>query len=148
MTKKSPQDFLYGYEESIQYLIKNQNKYDNIYFTDFYNQPYIYYLFYSKYPPLKYQQQAFLTKNQVGDTGKIEKLDNIIFHAPDFQFIKSQQNTLVIYSHQEIIRLGIDKSTDFSKLIQLSPINNISTFYAYQTSVIPTEVEGSHNLPK
>ncbi|MBU1129881.1 phospholipid carrier-dependent glycosyltransferase [Patescibacteria group bacterium] len=134
MVKKEPTQLLHGYKEAFSYVNKNQHKFHKIYFTNFYNQPYIYHLFYSKYSPQKYQQQAYLTENKVGDTGKVEKLDNIIFHSPDFQFIKSQKNTLVIYSHQEIIRLGIDKSTDFSKLIQLSPINkDYSTFYAYQT---------------
>ena len=135
MIKKSPQDLLYGYEQSIQYLIHNQKKYTNIYFSDFYGQPYIYYLFYSKYPPIKYQKQAFLTENEVGDTGKIEKIDNINFFAPNFESIKNTEKTIVVYSYDEIIRQGLDKSQNFSQFIPLSPINtNYSTFYAYQTN--------------
>ncbi len=132
MIKKSPDDFLYGYKQSMDYLIKNQNKYSQIVMSDFYGQAYIYYLFYSKYPPQLYQQQAKLTENLSGDTGKIEQIDNIKFTTPDYNLIKSQPNTLAIFNYNEIYRQSIDKSDDFKNFIPLSPINNISTFYAYQ----------------
>lgn len=132
MVKKSPDDFLYGYKQSINYLIKNQNKYNQIIMSDYYGQAYIYYLFYSKYPPQLYQQQAKLTENSTGDTGKIEQIDNIKFTTPDYNLIKNQPNTLAIFNYNEIYRQSIDKSDDFKKFLPLSSINNISTFYAYQ----------------
>ncbi len=132
MIKKSPDDFLYGYKQSMEYLIKNQDKYNQIFMSDFYGQAYIYYLFYSQYPPIKYQQQATLIENSSGDTGRIEQIDNIKFTTPDYNFIKNQSNTLAIFNYNEIYRQDIDKSTDFNKFLPLSPINNISTFYVYQ----------------
>lgn len=132
MIKKSPDDFLYGYQQSMEYLIKNQDKYNQIVMSDFYGQAYIYYLFYSKYPPAKYQQQAKLTENSSGDTGKIERIDNIKFTTPDYNLIKTQPNTLAIFNYNEIYRQDINKSTDFKNFLPLSSINNISTFYAYQ----------------
>lgn len=132
MIKKSPDDFLYGYQQSMEHLIQNQNKYNQIVMSDFYGQAYIYYLFYSQYPPQKYQQQAKLTENSSGDTGKVEQIDNIKFTTPDFNLIKTQPNTLAIFNYNEIYRQNINKSTDFKNFLPLSPINNISTFYAYQ----------------
>lgn len=132
MIKKSPDDFLYGYQQSMEYLIKNQNKYNQIVMSDFYGQAYIYYLFYSKYPPQLYQQQAKLTENSSGDTGRVEKIDNIKFTTPDYNTIKNQPNTLAIFNYNEIYRQFIDKSVDFKFFLSLSPINNFSTFYAYQ----------------
>lgn len=132
MIKKSPDDFLYGYKEATNYLIQNQDKYSQLVMSDFYGQAYIYYLFYSKYPPQKYQQQAKLTENSSGDTGRVEKIDNIKFTTPDYNFLKNQPNSLAIFNYNEIYRQSIDKSPDFSKFLPLSPINNISTFYAYQ----------------
>jgi len=132
MVKKSPDDFLYGYQQSMEYLIKNKNKYSQIVMSDFYGQAYIYYLFYSQYPPQKYQQQAKLTENSSGDTGKVEQIDNIKFTTPDFNLIKTQPNTLAIFNYNEIYRQDINKSTNFKNFLPLSPINNISTFYAYQ----------------
>jgi len=132
MIKKSPDDFLYGYQQSMGYLIKNQDKYNQIVMSDFYGQAYIYYLFYSQYSPAKYQQQAKLTENSSGDTGKIEQIDNIKFTTPDYNLIKTQPNTLAIFNYNEIYRQDINKSTDFKFFLPLSQINNISTFYAYQ----------------
>ncbi|HEX8923124.1 MAG TPA: glycosyltransferase family 39 protein, partial [Patescibacteria group bacterium] len=51
LLKKSPSDNLYGYGQAMNYFISNESHYSNLYFTDFYGQPYIFYLFYSQYPP-------------------------------------------------------------------------------------------------
>jgi len=134
LLKKSPKENLYGYQQAMDYLIQNQNSFQNLIFTDFYGQPYIYYLFYSQYPPANYHPQAKLSENSVGDTGRITQIDNIHFESPNFNSIKETPNTLAIFSHDEILRQGIDLSPEFSKFIPLSPINNISTFYAYQTN--------------
>jgi 4-amino-4-deoxy-L-arabinose transferase-like glycosyltransferase len=132
MVKKSPDDFLYGYQQSMDYLIKNQNKYKQIYMSDYYGQAYIYYLFYSKYPPQKYQQQAKLIESESGDTGRIEKIDNIKFTTPEYNVIKKESDILAIFNYNEIYRQSINKSQDFKNFISLSPISDFSTFYAYQ----------------
>ena len=132
MIKKNPDEFLYGYQQSMDYLIKNQSNYKQITVSDYYGQAYIFYLFYSKYPPKKYQQQAKLIENSSGDTGKVEQIDNIKFTTPDFNVIKSQPSSLAIFNYNEIYRQLIDKSDSFKEFLPLSPINNISTFYAYQ----------------
>ncbi|MDD4938267.1 MAG: glycosyltransferase family 39 protein [Candidatus Shapirobacteria bacterium] len=131
MLKKSPIDFIYGYQQAINYVIKNQNKFDRIYLTDYYGQPYIYYLFYSQYPPIEYQQQALL-EDATLDTGHIKTIDNIYFETAQFNFIQDHPGTLGVFSQEEIYRQGIDQKPEFSKFIPLSPIGNISTFYAYE----------------
>lgn len=133
MVKKSPNDFLYGYKEAMTYLIKNKDKFNQIEFTDFYGQPYIYYLFYSKYPPIKYQNQANLTENKSGDTGSVDKIDNIYFKSINYNGIKNESKVLAIFSYDEILRQGINNQPEFSNFIPLSPIGDHSTFYAYET---------------
>lgn len=127
LVKKSPKDFLYGYHQAINYLISHQNQFQNIYFTPFYGQPYIYYLFYSHYPPAWYQSQAKLITNSP-DTGNIQHIDNLKFIEPNFAALQQEPSTLAIFSHDEILRQNINPGL----LISLSPINNYSTFYAYQ----------------
>ncbi len=129
--KKNPSEMLYGYRQTMEYVIHNKNKFNNIYISDFYGQPYIFYLFYSKYPPSKYQNIANLKQDSL-DTGKIEKIDNINFGSFDFQDKKKNPNDLLILTHDDVLRQGINIHT--SNLIPLSTINNISTFYAYQTN--------------
>ncbi len=131
MVVKSPYDFLYGYRQAMEFVNQNQAKYHQIIFSDFYGQPYIFYLFYSQYPPQKYQQQAKLTDDSL-DTGKVTHIDNLNFTTPGFETIKQTPHTLAIFSQEEIYRQGIDKSPDFSKFLPLSSIGHISTFYAYE----------------
>lgn len=127
MVKNSPYELLYGYDNAISYLIKNKNKFDRITFSHFYGQPYIYYLFYSQYPPTEYQKQANLQYDDL-DTGKVEKIDNILFKTPQFNYLKGNPPSLGIFSQEEVYRQGID----LDQLIPLSPIGEISTFYAYE----------------
>ena len=131
MVAKNPTDFLFGYKQAANYVIQNQSRFQNIYMTDYYGQPYIYYLFYSQYPPAVYQQQATLEESSL-DTGKIKTINNIRFETAQFTFIKDHPGTLGIFSQEEIYRQGIDKNPEFSKFIPLSKTGSISTFYAYE----------------
>ncbi len=131
MVAKSPYDFLYGYKQAMEFVDQNQNNYQHIAFSDFYGQPYIFYLFYSQYSPQKYQQQAKLNDNSL-DTGKIDSIKNITFGSPSYELISQTPHSLGIFSQEEIYRQGIDKKPEFSKFKPLSSIGNISTFYAYE----------------
>jgi len=126
LVKVKPEHWLYGYQSAINYVQNHPSP--NIYITDYYGQPYIYYLFYSQYPPAKYQSQAMLTQTSL-DVGRINHLDNITFGSPDFAILRNQPQTLIIMSSDDALRQGIDLTT----LTPLSPINGYSTFYAYQT---------------
>lgn len=127
MVKKSPQEWLFGYQQAIDYVIENgQNRV--VYFTPFYGQPYIYYLFYNQYSPQKYQAQANLNTSGV-DTGTVSKIDNINFETPVFSNLQLQSNhVLAVFSYDDAVRQGID----LKKLTPLSSINNTSTFYGYK----------------
>ncbi|KKQ48553.1 MAG: hypothetical protein US68_C0029G0008, partial [Candidatus Shapirobacteria bacterium GW2011_GWE1_38_10] len=127
MLKHKPEDWSYGVEQAVDYINKfGENR--SIYFTPFYSQPYIYYLFYNKYSPQRYHSQAnLITRGQ--DVGYIKTIDNIIFETPSFSFLQLQsRHVLAIFSYDDAIRQGID----LSLLTPLSPINNISTFYGYK----------------
>ncbi|MCX7779217.1 MAG: glycosyltransferase family 39 protein [Patescibacteria group bacterium] len=47
--------YQFGFKEVINYIKENQDKYTKIVFTNKANQPYIYFLFYLKYDPKKFQ---------------------------------------------------------------------------------------------
>ena len=127
MVKKSPQDWLYGYQQAIEYLISNETDRKN-YFSDFYGQPYIYYLFYKKYSPSTYQSTNKMTTTSI-DTGKVHQIDNIIFENPNFNHITIQTSPILgVFSIDDTVIQGVD----ITRLQPLSPINNISTFYGYK----------------
>jgi 4-amino-4-deoxy-L-arabinose transferase-like glycosyltransferase len=89
----------YGYKEAVQYVVPAESQYKNIVFEQSFNQPYIYFLFYQKYDPAKWQKEAHLVNSQyIGDVGFEEKIDNIQFKQIDWQALKRQPGTLVITS--------------------------------------------------
>lgn len=126
MVKTHPDHWLYGYTPAMTYAITHGSD-KTVYFSDFYGQPYIYYLFYSQYDPAKYQHQANLISKGL-DTGKVESISNFYFQTPNFQNQKPHQ--LQIFTYDDAVRQGID----LKKLTPLSPVNTISTFYAYETN--------------
>jgi len=95
-SKSNSQDRLYGYREAVKdlaFLGKGKNK---IVFTAKYGQPYIFYLFYTKYDPRKYQEQAKLKESPVGDVGEVEKIDNIEFRKIYWPADRGIENSLFI----------------------------------------------------
>lgn len=83
-----------GFSETIPYLESQKNNYQNIYFTNKYDQPYILYLFFSKYDPKKLQAQIKLTPPDKFGFSTVEKIDNITFNIPE----DIPQSSLVIDS--------------------------------------------------
>ncbi|MCL4383965.1 hypothetical protein M1116_00765 [Patescibacteria group bacterium] len=132
MVKKSPTDFLYGYQQASRFVANNQSSVSHIYFSDYYGQPYIFYLFFNRYSPAQYQHQAKLLSNNY-DTGKVESIDNIRFQPINFSGLKTIPHTLLIISLEEMRRQSLFSDPDFKNFIPLSPIGDSSTFYAYFT---------------
>ena len=127
--KTNQSDYLYGYKHAVEYINQNKQKYDKVYLTDFYGQPYIYYLFFSHYPPNKFQQQANLETDST-DVGKINNIDNIYFHSIPYN--QNQTQDLIIYSKDEIWRQQLDKLPNFNELFDpIGVTNKQAQFYAY-----------------
>jgi 4-amino-4-deoxy-L-arabinose transferase-like glycosyltransferase len=71
-----------GFPEAVNYLESQKNNYQNIFFTNKYDQPYILYLFFSQYPPQKIQSQIQLTPNDQFGFSTVAQIDNIHFYIP------------------------------------------------------------------
>src|SRR5680860_383244 len=59
-------EWQYSYKESIAFVNKNINSYDNIYITTELGRPYIYYLFYEKKDPRAFRKEARISRDQFG----------------------------------------------------------------------------------
>lgn len=92
----------YGMEEVAQIVAENKDKYERIIVTQEYGQPYIFYLFYTQYPPEKYQPQAFLKEDPWGDVGLVERIDNIEFRNIYWPEDRKCQNCLFIGDEFEL----------------------------------------------
>lgn len=70
-------EFQFGYREAVQFI----NKYPktNVIMTDVNGQPYIFYLFYSKFDPAAYQKMDNFISGGL-DVGRVSRVGNVEFH--------------------------------------------------------------------
>ncbi len=71
-----------GYKELATYVNKNYNGFNRFYITKKNGQPYIFFLFYLKYPPALYQRTAQLSAPDGYGFGQVESFDKFVFDLP------------------------------------------------------------------
>jgi len=74
-------DWQYGYKQAVKFVWENKDQYDKIFFTRDYGEPYIFFLFYSQYPPAEYQT-ANKERVERYNWVWVDKIEN--FYFPDF----------------------------------------------------------------
>ncbi len=125
-SNQSSRDWAYGYKEVFSYIQKNKFSYNNFYVSGKYWRPYIFALFYMKYPPNKYKQDISHTK-----------LDNIYFGHADYDTsdpyynyqleqdikdtLRKEKNSLLVVSPEEVF------STD-NVILTISDLENKPLF--------------------
>ena len=98
--KEYSEFWLYGYKEIFTKLPDLQ-KYDRVIISDKYGQPYIYYLFYTKYPPAQFQKQAVLDQ-PTPDVGTVRKIDNLEFKHINISGDVNFKKTLIVDTFEEV----------------------------------------------
>jgi 4-amino-4-deoxy-L-arabinose transferase-like glycosyltransferase len=100
----APQRYPYawntGFSKMMPFIDSQKSNYDHIYFTDKYDQPYILYLFFTKYPPQKIQPQIKLTTPDKYGFSTVNSIDNINFGKISWSDIPSR--SLVISGDENI----------------------------------------------
>jgi len=89
------QYWYYGHKQVVRKIAQNQSTYNQIIFQQSFDQPYIFFLFFQKYDPRRYQKNSRLIQNSA-DVGVVEKLDNIHFTEINWSNDKEKSNTLII----------------------------------------------------
>lgn len=129
---QNSQYWQYGYKEAVDYIRDKTDQYGRVIFTQKYGQPYIYWLFYTQYPPRQYQLQARLTEYSEGDVDRVEKIDNIEFrdiYWPSDRYLK---NTLFVGGPYELPEQDIIPQE--SKLIKkIMFLNGETAFHIVET---------------
>lgn len=86
-------EFNYGYKQAIEFYNKYPGK--RLVMTDVLGQPYIYYLFYTKYDPALYQKTDHFIDGGL-DVGSVEKVGNAEFHQFSSSDVLTQKDTVFI----------------------------------------------------
>jgi len=87
-------EWQYGYKEAISYVSAIEKSYDKIVFTTDLGRPYIYFLFYKKYPPQKFRKEADITREVFGFV-HVNSFDKYVF-AKDLSQYYGKGNNLYI----------------------------------------------------
>jgi len=95
LPKHNAQDWYFGYKDVVRKVVSIKDNYDKVIIQQSYDQPYIYYLFYTKYDPSKYQKQAYLLESNVGDVGLVEYIDDIEFRLFSWPVGVGEEKTLI-----------------------------------------------------
>lgn len=103
MPKKYPFSSQYGVKELVEYVESEGEKYEKIIVTDRYDQPYILFLFYSKYSPERFQMDHELSVADEYGFSTVRKFDKFEFRSIDFENEKQDNpNSLIIGTDAEI----------------------------------------------
>ncbi|MBN1263829.1 MAG: glycosyltransferase family 39 protein [Candidatus Pacebacteria bacterium] len=99
---REPQVWEGGFRELIEYLGPIYQRYQRIYVTDHYDQPYILFLFYLKYPPEMFQQEAELTPRDKFHFSTVRDFANFHFEAINWENLKKKKDILIVGTDEEI----------------------------------------------
>ena len=103
MNKEYDYSSQYGVKELVAYT-RSQKDYENFFITSRYDQPYILFLFYLKYPPEKFQSEHTLTSRDQFGFSTVESFDNYLFgNVSDWEGIKiAHPKTLIAGAPNEV----------------------------------------------
>lgn len=101
-----------GYKQLTSYIKDHYDQYDQFYITRRIGQPYMFLLFYLKFPPEQYQKQARLLGHDQYGFGWVEKFDKFIFtfRIPD------NKKRIVIVGYPDDFTTATNNKLDLSKI--------------------------------
>lgn len=94
--------WMYGRKEAVEYTEKNKDKYDRVIVSLRADMPYIFWLFYSKYPPQRYIAGGGTISGGFAD--ERNHFDKYEFRNFDYNSLTKTERLLLVGVHQEIIK--------------------------------------------
>jgi len=103
MAKEYPFSSQYGVKELVSYIQGVEGKYDKVLVTDRYDQPYILFLFYLKYPPQKFQVEHALSPRDKYGFSTVRRFGKYEFVPISFDKIQPDNpRSLIVGTDEEI----------------------------------------------
>jgi len=109
----------YGYKQIVQEVLSIESDYEKIVVDESFMQPYIYFLFFQKYDPIKYQREARLTKSLYGDVGMVKHAAGIDFLPINWNINRGDSGTIFV---ADPIRIPPQDSSDPEEFELISEI--------------------------
>lgn len=90
-----------GFGELVSYVGGRENEFNKIYVTNKYDQPYILFLFYLRYPPSVLQAESELTPKDEFGFSTVSHFGKYVFGKINWEKINQESNILVVASPEE-----------------------------------------------
>ncbi|MDO8341143.1 MAG: glycosyltransferase family 39 protein [Candidatus Woesebacteria bacterium] len=120
----------YGYKQVVETVTPIQGNYKKIVVQQSFAQPYIFFLFFQKYDPFKYQKNtSFVNSEYIGDVGYITKLDNIEFGPIDWSVNRGDRGTLFVADTLRIPPADSINEKEFKLIREIKYLNNRDTAF-------------------
>ena len=120
----------YGYKQVVETVTPIKKNYKFIKVQQSFAQPYIYFLFYQRYDPAKYQKTAKLVSSgNPNDVGYVLALDNVRFAPIDWSVNRGEHGTLFV---ADPVRIPPQDSSDpklFTLISEIKYLNNRDTAF-------------------
>jgi len=103
-----PSSWEYGFKELVTYVQTVQDGYKQIWITDKYDQPYILFLFYSRYPPQKFQNNHVLTFRDKFNFSTVRDYDKYHFESAPWEKVRDVHSTLIVAAPEDIPEVSVN----------------------------------------
>jgi 4-amino-4-deoxy-L-arabinose transferase-like glycosyltransferase len=103
-----PAAWEYGFKELVAYVQANQQKHSEILVTDKYDQPYILFLFYLKYPPQEFQGHHQLTVRDQYNFSTVKNFSKYFFTDTNWDKVRDMHGTLIVAAPEDIPPVGVN----------------------------------------
>jgi 4-amino-4-deoxy-L-arabinose transferase-like glycosyltransferase len=91
-----------GFKELSDYVAKNQSRFDRIYITNKYDQPYILLAFFLRYPPAQFQKEANLSNRDRFGFSTVEHFGKYYFGEINWSAMSAYGRAMIIGTSEEI----------------------------------------------
>ena len=103
-----PAAWEYGFKELVPYIESVKDRYEKILITDKYDQPYILFLFYSQYPPERFQGNHQLTVRDKFNFSTVRDYDKFHFSDTPWSKVSDIHSSLIVAAPEDIPDVGVN----------------------------------------
>ncbi len=122
----------YGYKQIVGKVWPAKDNYTKVIVQQGYNQPYIYFLFYTQFDPANYQKQAKLVVAGP-DVGLVPRVDDIDFVDLNLPDLRNQANYLIVAEYAKVPDEVIKGIPEFSLVDEIIYPNGETAFRLLET---------------
>jgi hypothetical protein len=103
-----PAAWEYGFSKLVDFVKSKQGNYEKVIVTDTYDQPYILFLFYLKYPPKQFQNSHTLSLRDKFNFSTVRSFDKYLFQDASWEKVSDTHSSLIVASPNDIPEVGVN----------------------------------------